>query len=232
MRKKLYYVIISLLVLTNLYSKDFTNIELQDIVEDYYSGSNRSIKLWEKGRSSVLLESNRSEDFYEWKNLIDENIETAWIEGCNGSGIGEYVCLNALRLDEFDTLVGLNHEDGKIKINFFINNGFCKNESSFEKYNRVKEAIVRVYDIPITANMNSVYVKGEGKKIYEQKINLKDISSEQYFKFDLTIPEDEDCYSTMLLLEFEIVDVYRGSLYDDTAISEIKVYAEYASDEM
>ena len=232
MKKILYLAIIGLLIVSNLYSKEFTTLELQNIVEDYYYQSNRSINLWEKGRSSVLLESNKTEDFYEWKNLIDENIETAWVEGCNGSGIGEYVCLNVLRLDEFDTLVGLNHEDGKFMINFSINNGFCKNENLFKKNNRVKKAIVTVYDIPITVNMNSIYIKGDCKKIHEEIIQLLDTSAQQNFKFEVQIPKNEECYSAMLLLKFEILDIYKGTDYDDTCISEIKVYGEYASEEM
>ena len=210
-----------------LNAKEFSSVELQNIVEDYYYRNNRTLHIWKEGRSSVLLEANKDTDFYEWKNLVDKNEGTAWVEGVNGAGIGEYVCLDVLCLDEYDTLVGFNHEDGEVKIHFNINNGYCKNEILHKKNNRVKDARVRIYDIPISVNMNNTYVKGSPKKIYDEKIHLKDILTKQNFLFNVTIPQNDECYSTMLLLEFEILDVYKGTDYDDTAISEIEVFGEY-----
>lgn len=219
------FCILSFLSLLN--AKEFSNSEIQKIVDDFYYENNRSLHIWKEGRSSVLLEANKVSDFYEWKNLVDQDETTAWVEGVNGSGIGEYVCLDVLCLDEYDTLVGFNHEDGEVKIHLNINNGYCKNEVLHKKNNRVKEACVRIYDIPISVDMNNTYVKGNPQKIYDEKIYLNDILTKQSFLFNVTIPQNEDCYSTMLLLEFEILDVYKGTDFDDTAISEIEVFGEY-----
>lgn len=78
--------------------------------------------------SSQLIERNRPADAYKAENLTDGNIATAWAEGADGAGIGEWI-----RFD-FDTL-------RKIKA-VKILAGYAKTDPVYWNNNRVKKVKV------------------------------------------------------------------------------------------
>ena len=74
---------------------------------------------------------------------------------------------------------------------------------------------------------NTIVVESEPLVIYDSDIEIKDIREVQEFDFLINL-RDDYLYSTpTLILQFIILDVYKGTDYDDTCISEIKVYGEY-----
>ena len=75
-----------------------------------------------------------------------------------------------------------------------IVNGYVKSQKAWENNSRVKQLKLYLDDKPYAI------------------LNLKDCRSEQYFELDEPFRG---------MLKFEIVDVYKGKLYDDTVISEI-----------
>lgn len=66
--------------------------------------------------------------------------------------------------------------------------------------------------------------------IYDSLIELKDTMELQEFDLPLKLRNDYVTSSPLLVLKITIVDIYPGSDYDNTCISEINVYGEYVSD--
>jgi hypothetical protein len=131
---------------------------------------------------------------YAVKNIIDERPETAWVEGRKDSGINEYINIH------FNTRVEVepnNYEEGLLKIKKIgIINGYAKNNTIFKQNNRVKK----------------IRLKGGS---HDQIYTLKDTMDMQYIEFD------EPILTSMI--KITIFEVYKGSKYDDTCISEILV---------
>lgn len=84
--------------------------------------------------------------------------------------------------------------------NVEIINGYVKNELSWENNSRVKKMKMFVNGVPYAI------------------LNLQDNSNLQTFSVG-KIPIE---YKNPIVLRFEIIDVYRGAKYDDTAITEIE----------
>lgn len=81
-----------------------------------------------------------------------------------------------------------------------ISNGYMKSENTWKNNNRVKSL--------------KLYVNGKVFGI----LNLTDSKTDQTFKLG-TFGHNED--GSDLILKFEILEVYKGDKYDDTAITEI-----------
>ena len=81
-----------------------------------------------------------------------------------------------------------------------ISNGYMKSEETWKNNNRVKKLKLYVNGIPFGI------------------LNLKDSRTDQYFELG-TLGNNKN--GTDLILKFEILEVYKGSKYNDTAITEI-----------
>ena len=81
-----------------------------------------------------------------------------------------------------------------------ISNGYMKSEETWKNNNRVKKLKLYVNGIPFGI------------------LNLKDSRTDQYFELG-TLGHNKN--GTDLILKFEILEVYKGSKYNDTAITEI-----------
>ena len=81
-----------------------------------------------------------------------------------------------------------------------ISNGYMKSEETWKNNNRVKKLKLYVNDAPFGI------------------LNLKDSRTDQYFSVG-TLGHNKN--GTDLILKFEILEVYKGSKYNDTAITEI-----------
>ena len=79
-------------------------------------------------------------------------------------------------------------------------NGYMKSEETWKNNNRVKKLKLYVNDVPFGI------------------LNLKDSRTDQYFEIG-TLGHNKN--RTDLILKFEILEVYKGSKYNDTAITEI-----------
>ena len=185
---------------------------------------------WTLSRSSALKESSESPDFYEWDKAFDGNIETAWVEGVDGNGNNEYIMTNVFKRYK-KWYVNFDYQEviEKKGINIFlsVNNGYCKNENLFLKNNRVKRAKIVFYDTPIAVGQDSTNIDDNPMIIYEEEIELRDIMDEQKFSFIIHARDDNLFSSPFIMIQLIILDVYPGTQYDNTAISEIKVYGEY-----
>jgi len=80
-----------------------------------------------------------------------------------------------------------------------IYNGYQKDLSLWKKNNRVRQLMLFIDDKPVA------------------KLNLYDVTNGQEFEVSKWFPQREEPY----MLRFEILKTYKGTMYNDTVISEI-----------
>lgn len=185
---------------------------------------------WKQGRSSVLIENTNEDNKYEWNKLQDKNIKTCWSEGVKGFGYNEYILIPFGRSDGINFNYKKAKRNKNIKCCLEINNGNCKSFDSFEKYNRVKTCRIKVLDIPNCVGQDKIYAESDPIIVYDSNIVLQDSPESQKYEFSIILRDDFLYSSPSVILQLIILDVYPGTDYDDTCISEIKVYGEYVSD--
>ena len=156
--------------------------------------------------ASSELDENKN-DKYAVGNLTDGDPSTAWVEGKKGSGIDEYIKFYCPQ-EEAD-MVNI-YSAYKID-SLGIINGYAKNEEVFYKNNRVKKIKIE-YKNDIFREENPYNMKTP--EIYEYI--LEDTMAMQYLVFP------EPIY--MSSMKISILEVYKGSKWDDTCISELRIF--------
>lgn len=131
---------------------------------------------------------------YEPKNAHDLNYKTAWVEGVDGYGIGEYLLY---------TFGGASPRINEI----IVVNGYVKSKTAWENNSRVKKLKVYIDDRPY-AILNLKDIRGS------QSFKVEPIGNDRKDRAALKTKPD-------WTLKFEILDVYKGLKYDDVVISEI-----------
>lgn len=132
---------------------------------------------------------------YGAKNIHDLSYQTAWIEGVPGYGIGESVTYHFPPQNPRITEI-------------IVVNGYVKSEQLWNDNSRVKKLKMYVDDKPFAM------------------LNLIDSRQEQHFKFEPLGYGDRENWEQLQAkpwwtIKFEILEVYKGDKYEDTAISEI-----------
>jgi len=148
-------------------------------------------------KASSFLKNNTGIN-YEPKNLADDDQNTAWVEGKSGDGIAEFI--------EFDYSYDIKYieaADGACmyKDYFYILNGYQKNEQIWKENNRVKKM--------------KMYINGK-ETCY---IDLLDKMGFQLMKLNFIKPLGKK--KNTIKIRFEIVEIYKGMKFEDTAISAI-----------
>ena len=146
-------------------------------------------------------------DKYAIRNLTDGDPSTAWVEGKMGSGIYEYI---KIYCPSKETDMVDRYSAYKID-SLGIINGYTKNEEVFYKNNRVKKIKIE-YKNDIFREENPYNMKTP--EIYEYI--LEDTMAMQYLVFP------EPIY--MSSMKISILEVYKGSKWDDTCISELRIF--------
>ncbi len=129
--------------------------------------------------------------------VLDNDLDTAWCEGMNGDGIGQSLTFEL---------------KGAIISGIGIINGYAKNEGAYQGNNRIKKVKV-------------IMVQKNGEK-REEVVDLpkKDISKlnrEVVAPFIDWVADFGDPYETTRSITLVIQEVYPGSKYRDTCISEV-----------
>ena len=135
------------------------------------------------------------------QNIHDFNLYKPWIEGTKNYGIGEYVEFT------FDLKESSIKEDSAFSINsFFIINGYRKSIQIWRNNSRVKKLKMYINNVPFAY------------------ILLADTYKFQTVKFnDYWIK-----YGNKTIIKFEIIEVYPGEKYKNTAISELEFSGKYS----
>lgn len=197
---------------------DLNNIVVEDLepakfttFDNYFyeEQSNQNAYTWSTNKNYIVkktdftLKSSSTLKGYPVGNLFDKNSQTAWVEGDTENGIGEWIFMQfSPRREHSEYLYPVGLED------FALIPGYQKNSVIWEENNRVKSAIL-------------VFKKLEyesGKEVYKYtvlRLHFKDSMELQVFKISQynQLAHDE----IWLIIE----DVYKGTKYNDTCISEI-----------
>ncbi|MEJ2665101.1 MAG: discoidin domain-containing protein [Spirochaetia bacterium] len=179
------------------YKMEFKNIEPDfDIVITMPPLLYNSVKA-----SSVLKDTSFD---YSPENVFDGDPATAWVEGVKGAGIGQ-----SLSIDITPYTAG-----GKINGYYVVDKigiigGYASSADIFHKNNRVKR---------LQVDYESQYIEnGEPKDMRESKVfTLRDTMDMQYLKFPHPVKISS--------FTVTILDVYKGSRYDDTCIAELRLF--------
>lgn len=163
---------------------DYNTHEYLEKLEIIEANQNNNIKTV---RTSTTL------DGYSPKNMFDSNLETAWVEGSEGLGVGDWIEL------EFDKPMLIDA--------IYLLNGFHNNESTLVEKGRVGSFDIYVYT-----------EDGEEHYYQYEKVNKVDkvlgVYTE-FFTYRLS--------NNITKLKLVIKDAENGSVYEDIAISELIV---------
>lgn len=147
---------------------------------------------------------------YSMGNIGDDNPATTWVEGVEGYGIGEVLIVPCLDLNK------------PVKIWA----GYGKSSNSFTTNSR--PSVVRLIIIQAEVEGATQYgtIYKNLRMVSQSKVELKDLNDYQslnipYFKPD-TYEKEGQSWDYNYFLGLEILDIYKGSKWDDTCISEIR----------
>lgn len=155
---------------------------------------------------------------YPATNLTDMNLATAWVPA-NKGGIGDWVEFDIKEKDSQERVVSL----------LFVN-GYHKNQTSYEQNNRVKKLMVTLtyaeeytdtlfFTLPDAAYqpLNLTTLTYQSTDVYDEYY--------EYYQPETLVADlfltDNPAKS---IIRLTILDVYKGTKYDDTCISEIFLY--------
>ena len=143
---------------------------------------------------------------YKRANLCDGKAETAWVPGVKG-GIGEWVKVN---IEAYSSLSKITTTPFGI-FEIAVLPGYAKSQKTWSENNRVKKLLVVIHTPPPLDLKENEWV------VFQ--LNLKDENSLQVFKLpDSKIATNMDPMKKELWIKIE--DIYKGTKYDDTCISE------------
>ena len=141
------------------------------------------------GQIDSVTASSALADRYAAEKAHDFSIVTAWVEGVEGNGVGEYIKYAFPGTCPRITTV-------------LIHNGYVKNWDVWRDNGRVKKLLMYYNDEPYAI------------------LNLQDTTGLQSFDVGVLGYEDKDS-APAWSIKFEILEVYPGKKYEDTAITEI-----------
>ncbi|MBD0400292.1 discoidin domain-containing protein [Flammeovirga sp. EKP202] len=158
---------------------------------------------------------------YPKENLIDLDDKTAWVEGVNGMGKGEWIEF------EFNEKVFIN--------GIGILNGYYKNGTVYNQNNRIKslELSIKVEDIEENYLTNDTTVIELQPQCYYDDHFYENVQIIYDFgELGLiynSVDEMVEKSNSTLKVKIKILETYSGEKYDDTCISEVLFYG-YARD--
>ena len=142
------------------------------------------------GQIDSVTASSALGEKYAADNAHDFSIVTAWVEGVEGNGEGEYIKYAFPGTCPRITTV-------------LIHNGYVKNWDVWRDNGRVKKLLMYYNDKPYVV------------------LNLKNTMHLQRFEVGILGHEERSEASPAWSIKFEILEVYPGEKYEDTAITEI-----------
>jgi hypothetical protein len=159
-----------------------------------------------KVQASSVLKTDAINRFnYEPKNLFDNDLNTAWVEGVAGSGVGEWVEIQ-LGNNAYIEAIG-------------IINGYTKNKSIYDANNRI-------HKIRLTVAFRD-YWRGNTDPSGEESVDI-DLTEKQFNELNRSAQApfiswlaDYASGRAVSKIRLTILDVARGTKYDDTCISEL-----------
>lgn len=157
------------------------------VLSHFYSGN---CSWYCGGQIDSVTASSALGEKYAAEKAHDFSIVTAWVEGVEGNGEGEYIKYAFPGTCPRITTV-------------LIHNGYVKNWDVWSDNGRVKRLLMYYNDKPYVI------------------LHLQDTANLQSFEVGILGNEERSETSPAWSIKFEILEVYPGEKYEDTAITEI-----------
>ncbi|MDH5656972.1 MAG: hypothetical protein OEZ34_13745, partial [Spirochaetia bacterium] len=138
---------------------------------------------------------------FDVRNLFDRNQQTAWCEGAEGDGIGEYNFIQ-FTVDDSDAKFNLNE--------ISIITGWTKSEDLYKRNKRVSKIVIDTYP-DVEEGGESASISGE---LENNNYDYQNIKDEFFFNENSTES-----------IKITINDIFKGK-DSDTCLSEIKITGE------
>jgi hypothetical protein len=193
------------------YANEFTNFDLKTSESLLISYSNEVEKysdfITEHRIPSTDIKSietsSELEVDYSKMNLFDNSFETAWVEGVAGSGIGEKI---KIQLSDYRLAA------------ICLVNGYTKNSGTYTTNNRIKKVKIEK-EIVDYQDPNKTSIETYEKEIKD--LPFATINLNNFYSLTSTIGDYGEGYSKIRSITITILEVYNGTKYDDTCISEL-----------
>ena len=177
-------------------------------IGSYLKNSSKNVRYMENvSATSELVEGKTT---YFAKNLNDKDYTTAWVEAANDFGSGEKI--------HFELNQNINKDQwfGISITHLYLLNGFRKTEKTYYENNRIKKL--------------RLWINGkDGEKSYDitlpdrpyKAINDYNIAYEADLLNDYIDLGRRQAFYNVTSFDIEILEVYPGTKYNDTCISEV-----------
>ena len=182
-------------------SSDYSHVDqLDDLINGERWGFHSGPIGVPKAESTLISQGQN----YKVENIHDLDLTTAWIEGKPDFGIGESFTLEFDWKEDYEGFGKAYNFYGVIE----IFNGYCKSEKHWIENSRIKTLKMFYDDRPVCL------IELVDTWQY-QRLDLR-----KFFKEPNFFPNGEINAKDGGKLKFEIMDVYKGTKYKDTALSE------------
>jgi len=211
------------------FENNILSMNLTDVEPDFDIRISFSALFYHNAEASSELKSKNEQ--YDAKNVIDNNLSTAWVEGVIGSGINENI-----KIDFAPYTAGGKIEGSTLINKIGIINGYSKDKDTFKSNNRVKKIRItynyRLGEDEIEGRNSNPKEKVLGSlgisEFNDQELRYKEKILGEYLLEDKMemqyIQLDEPLLASYI--KITILDVYKGEKFNDTCISEVKVITE------
>ena len=183
--------------------------KLSKYISEYRLPTNLITKV---SASSVLPTDGLNKYNYGPENLFDNDYGTAWVEGVKGPGIGEWVEVD---LDKV-SISGLG-----------IINGYTKRKSLYYANNRIKKLRLDVeWD-----NWGNRSGGKDSTEITLKEKQFNELNQNAEAPFISWLADYGDGYNRAKKVRLTILEVYPGTKYNDTPITELFILGEQFEDQ-
>ena len=196
--------------------EEFSKVNLNEIEKDpdkwssLYPNENLNQLTLTTLASSVLGDKYKSE------NICDGKIETAWVEGVDGDGIGEWIKISIDAYTVLSEITTTPFEISKIA----IIPGYGKSEKTWVENNRVKKLMLVIHTPPKVIPKENEWVV--------IRLNLEDENKFQIFSIPVELTA-ANVYPMRKAVWLKIEEVYKGTKYEDTCISEFVAFGGFSN---
>lgn len=194
---------------------DFVQQDLEMKETNFWSTINSLTNLERFNLTTIASSTLNNSSSYKSAHLCDGKAETAWVEGVKGSGIGEWVKIS---IDAYSSLAEFTSTPFSLS-EIAVLPGYAKTDKTWKENNRVKKLLVVAHS-PVPAR--------PGKEWTVYRLSLRDEAKMQVFE----IPSSEMNVNLRGMKKdiwIKIEEVYQGTKYDDTCISEFVAFGAFSS---
>lgn len=196
--------------------EEFSQVNLKELKlygskwSSFYPNENLDQLMLTTSASSVLGDRYKSE------NICDGKIETAWVEGVGGDGIGEWIKISIDAYTVLSEITTTPFEISKIA----IIPGYGKSEKTWVENNRVKKLMLVIHTPPEVIPEKNEWVV--------LRLNLKDENKFQIFNIPVKL-RAANVYPMKKIVWLRIEEIYKGTKYEDTCISEFVAFGGFSN---